>query len=120
MGGESPNASCPEPCLLYVRVNAEIVGKTELESLLGCEVLYYVRLVNNGTPLYKVKIKGCNLSSALAKGRGEGCYVAEWQNKSCKLQAPGTLVSRGIRFQMDDGDQMMMSVILPCLDLGVD
>lgn len=80
-GRESSNTCHPNSCLLYVRVGADIGGKSELESLLGCEVLYYLRLVKNGPPSYKVKIKDCDLSSAVAKGTSEGCFVDKWQNK---------------------------------------
>ena len=60
---------------LYVRVSGDVVGKSKLESLLGCEVLQYVRLISNSTPSYKVKIKEGDLDSALAKGRREGSKV---------------------------------------------
>ena len=82
LGKKSTQACQQKFCLLYVRVSGD-TGKSKLESLLGCEVLQYVRLISNPMPSYKVKIKEGDLDSALANGRSEGCFVARWCDKSC-------------------------------------
>ena len=86
LGRKSTQACQQKFCSLYVRVSGD-VGKSKLESLLGCEVLQYVRLISNPTPSYKVKIKEGNLDSALANGRSEGCFVARWCDKNCNPRA---------------------------------
>ena len=86
LGRKSTQACQQKFCSLYVRVSGD-VGKSKVESLLGCEVLQYVRLISNPTPSYKVKIKEGDLDSVLANGRSEGCFVARWCDKSCNPRA---------------------------------
>ena len=72
---ESPGVCQQKFCLLYICISVEIMGKPELELLLWCEVLYYVKFVNHRSPSYKVKIKDCTLSSALARTQGWAARV---------------------------------------------
>ena len=64
----SQTGSGCELCCLYVRVQCESgsdgsrIGKSKLESLLGCQISRYVHLVSTPFPSYKVKIRKCDVA----------------------------------------------------------
>ena len=68
-------------CCLYVRVQGECggvdnLGKSKLESLVGCQISQYIHLGNTPFPSYKVKISECDFESAVKVGMSSGCFVA--------------------------------------------
>ena len=69
-------------CSFYVRVLDRCqdgrMGKSELESLLGCSVTQYVRLVDVPFPSFKVKISESDACTALVAGSKGECFVAPW------------------------------------------
>ena len=57
------------------------MGKSELESLLGCSVTQYVRLVDVPFPSFKVKISESDACTALVAGSKGECFVAPWVDR---------------------------------------
>ena len=74
-------------CCLYVRMlggsGCEGIhfGKSNLEAMLGCQVLQYVRLVSTPSASYKVKIRECDIDQAVNVGKMSECFVAKWYHK---------------------------------------
>jgi len=78
-------------CWLYVSlcVVGAGVGKVELERLLCCQVIQYVRLTGCTQLAFKVKILESDLRVALESGRVSGCRVHLWKN------SPGSVAQQG-------------------------
>ena len=78
-------------CWLYVSlcVVGAGVGKVELERLLCCQVIQYVRLMGCTQLAFKVKILESDLRVALESGRVSGCRVHLWKN------SPGSVAQQG-------------------------
>ena len=72
-------------CSFYVwvldRCQDGRMGKSELESLLGCSVTQYVQLVDVPFPSFKVKISESDACTALVAGSKGECFVAPWVDR---------------------------------------
>jgi len=91
---ESVRSVSEKFCSLYVRVCGVPVGRCRLESLLGCGIPQYVRLVSGPTPSYKVKIKETDVDAAVMNGTREGCFVARWRDGGSGSLVPAQTMTR--------------------------
>ena len=69
------------------------IGKSKLESLLGCQISQYVRLVSTPFLSYKVKIRECGVDLAVEVGKSSGCFVAKWCDKQVASHHSNTVSS---------------------------
>ena len=88
-------------CLLYVHVPSVPTavgvqyGTFQLEQLLGCRVLQYLRVQELPNLAFRVKIMEKDLQKAMDFGRKQGCLVDLWRRFGANSQVAGMYNGRG-------------------------
>lgn len=102
IGVQHQTPVAPEGCyLLYGRVPSVPTdvgvqyGTFQLEQLLGCRVLQYLRVQELPNPAFRVKIMEKDLQKAMEFGCKQGCLVDLWRRFGANSQVAGMYNGRG-------------------------